>query len=102
MTTIGLFTANKEGGYVGAIRTVSLNVQVKFVPAEKSKATAPDFRVLAGAFELGAAWKKTSKAQRPYLSVTLDDPTFAAPIYARLLQSERGDFQLVWSRERSE
>ena len=46
----------------------------------------PDFVVLGlyrldhGSFELGAAWKKTSKAGKPYLSVKLDSPAFAEPI----------------------
>ena len=38
-----------------------------------------------------------------YLSVKLDDPSFAAPIYASLVRGE-GDnsFTLIWSRRSSE
>lgn len=39
--------------------------------------------------ETDAAWKKISKADRPYLSVTLNDPLFPATIYARLIEGGR-------------
>jgi uncharacterized protein (DUF736 family) len=100
MTTIGLFTA-KGDGFTGTVRTLNLNVNVKLVPAQKSNENGPDYRMLAGAFELGAAWKKISEAKRPYLSVTLDDPSFAATIYARLVTAEDGTHSLVWSRRTS-
>ncbi|WP_247471076.1 DUF736 family protein [Bradyrhizobium sp. 45] len=32
--------------------------------------------------EPSAAWKKCRKSGRSYLSVRLDDPTFASPIFA--------------------
>ena len=55
-----------------------------------------------GGAEIGAAWKKTSQADRPYLSVVLDDPTFPTAIYARLLEGEDGEHTLIWSRTKSE
>jgi uncharacterized protein (DUF736 family) len=49
--------------------------------------------------ELGAAWEKTAEATgRKYLSVRLDDPTFAAPLYASLLEQDDGTHNLIWSR----
>jgi len=56
----------------------------------KESENAPDYRIVAGNFEIGAAWKKISKAERPYLSATLDDPSFPATIYARLVEGEDG------------
>ena len=35
----------------------------------------PDFRIVAGNVEFGAAWKKTSNEGRDHLSVKLDDPS---------------------------
>ena len=35
-----------------------------------------------------AAWSATSKANKPYLSVRLDDPSFAGAIYCRLIGTE--------------
>jgi uncharacterized protein (DUF736 family) len=38
-----------------------------------------------------------------YLSIELDDPTFAAPIYARLHKNgATRSFVLVWNRRRDE
>jgi hypothetical protein len=34
--------------------------------------------------------EEISKAERPYLSATLDDPSFPATIYARLVEGEDG------------
>ena len=100
MATIGTFTADKDG-FTGTIRTLTLNVKVKLIPNEKESENAPDFRVQAtGGYDIGAAWKKVSKAERPYVSVTLDDPTFPATIYARLIEEEDGTHNLIWSRSK--
>ena len=49
--------------------------------------------------ELGAAWAKTSKAGKPYLSVKLDGPTLVAPINCALTKQANGPFALVWNRK---
>jgi len=97
MANIGNFAA-QDKGYTGTVRTLTLNVKVKIVPTDKDSEKAPDFRILAGNFEIGAAWRKVSQQDRPYLSVTLDDPSFPATIYARLIEGEEGNFDLIWSR----
>ncbi|WP_081499879.1 DUF736 family protein [Pseudomonas sp. GM102] len=38
--------------------------------------------------EIGATWRRTSKDNRSYHSVKLDDPSFTAPIYANLFESD--------------
>ncbi|WP_113128843.1 DUF736 domain-containing protein [Rhizobium binxianense] len=99
MATIGTFTKT-DSGYTGSVKTLTLNVKAKFVPAEGENERGPDFRIFAGATEFGAAWKKTAReTQREYLSVKLDDPSFPAPIYASLVEAEDGEGQnLIWSR----
>ena len=74
---------------------------MKFVPVESDNEKGPTFRILAGATEFGAAWKKTSRDLRDYHSVKLDDPSFPAPIYASLVESESEDLALIWSRRRA-
>lgn len=99
MATIGSFTANKDG-YTGTIRTMTINVKAKIVINENKKGdSAPDFRIYAGQAELGAAWKAQTKENEPrdYLSVLLDDPSFAEPIRAALFD-EDGVTYLVWNR----
>ena len=90
MANIGTFTAEKDG-YTGTLLTLTLNVKVKLVPNDKGDSeNAPDFRLQAAGHDIGAAWKKTSEAGRDYLSVTVDDPSFPAPVYARLIEGEGG------------
>jgi uncharacterized protein (DUF736 family) len=101
MANIGTFTVQNRG-FTGTLRTLTLNVKVKLVPNEKGSENAPDYRLQAvGGAEIGAAWKKTSQADRSYLLV-LDDPSFPTAIYARLLEGEEGEHTLIWSRTKSE
>ena len=41
--------------------------------------------------------QRAKEGNRDYISVKLDDPTFAAPIYANLVEID-GKHQLLWSR----
>ena len=100
MATIGTFTQQADGSYSGSIKTLTLNVKAAQLRAnEKTDDKAPDFRIFSGQTEFGAAWKKTSREDRDYLSVKLDDPSFHAPIYASLVDADEG-YSLIWSRSR--
>jgi len=102
MANIGTFTAQNDG-FNGTLRTLTLNAKLKLVPNEKTSEHAPDYRIQAvSGNEIGAAWRKTSQASRQYLSVIIDDPAFAAPIYARLMQADDGAYTLLWSRTKGE
>ena len=102
MSTIGNFTVSGNG-FTGTVRTLTLNVKVRIVPSDKGSDNAPDYRIVAAnSLEIGAAWKKVSKADRPYLSVTLDDPSFPATIYARLVEGEDGAHNLIWTRSKGD
>ena len=97
MSSIGTFTKNGDG-YNGILQTLSFNVKVKIVAVPKESDSAPDYRVTAGAMEIGAGWKRQSAANKPYISVKLDDPSFAAPVNARLVDTDNGTALLYWSR----
>lgn len=97
MATIGTFAPNGDG-FNGTLHTLTCNVKVKIVPIVKENDQAPDYRILAGNLEIGAAWKRQSNAQKPYLSVRLDDPAFPAPINARLVDLEAKSATLYWTR----
>jgi uncharacterized protein (DUF736 family) len=103
MANIGTF--KKSGNdYRGEIVTMSLQKKNVSIVAEEpsDNENAPTHRVFVGAAEIGAAWAKTSKEDRDYLSIKLDDPSFNAPIYASLFAAEDGKaFNLIWSRGRS-
>jgi uncharacterized protein (DUF736 family) len=101
MAIIGTFTRGADGKFSGNLRTLTLTAKLQFAAeANKSKDNAPDYRVYLGTVEVGAAWKRTAKESgRDYWSVKLDDPAFAAPLYASLVEAEDGKvFNLLWSR----
>lgn len=96
MTTIGTFK-KQDGEFHGTLETLTINRPLTIRPVEQKANKGPDFRVYAGAAEIGAAWSKTSEAKKEYLSVKLDDPSFASPILCRLIGTADGH-QLIWSR----
>ena len=101
MATIGSF--KKAGNeYTGEIVTLSVRAKaVRIVPEDnRTSENAPSHRVFVGRAEIGAAWSKTSNEGRDYLGLKLDDPSFAAPIFANLVEDEAGSFSLIWSRSR--
>lgn len=97
MTTIGAFT--REGdSFTGTIATLALKAKATIKPNTKTAEHAPDYHVYASGVEIGAAWSKTSEANNPYLSIKLDDPSFAGSIFCRLIGKDDGNHILVWSR----
>jgi uncharacterized protein (DUF736 family) len=102
MATIGSFTKSSDGAFSGTIKTLTLAIKARFIPVEKKSDKTPDLRVVVGAphnIEIGAGWLKTSRDGRDYHTVTLDDPSFPAPIYANLVEDRDGDsYSLIWSR----
>ena len=96
MAIIGTFTKS-DTGFQGTLATLTLKAKLSFTRTEKSGEKSPDYRVYAGTAEIGAAWSGKSKDDKPYLSVKLDDPSFSAPILARLVETEKG-FALIWIR----
>ncbi|WP_352981114.1 DUF736 domain-containing protein [Mesorhizobium sp. M1227] len=73
--------------------------QATIRPVAKDNERGPDYRVVANGVELGAGWRKAAKdTGADYVSVKLDDPSFTAPVYATLVQSDNGEHKLIWSR----
>lgn len=102
MANIGNFAKSEDGVFNGTIKTLALNTKAKLVPLEGGANGAPDFRIFAGNVEIGAAWKRMSQQDRPYISVKLDDPSLPAPIYASMHEDEQaGQFSMIWTRPQS-
>ena len=105
MPQIGEFMRNQTG-YSGRIRTLSLNLDVAIVEAGASDAeNAPDYRVHAGSEDgpsIGAGWKRSGEKAGGFVSLQIDDPTFAQPIRANLFQNgdDKNSWSLQWSRPR--
>ena len=106
MANIGSFKRNEDDTISGQIRTLRFSTAARFVPvADKTSESSPDFRVFApNRVELGAAWKKVSETGTAYLSVSLDDPSFPAPVFAALIPTEADPdrFNLAWSRPKTQ
>jgi uncharacterized protein (DUF736 family) len=101
MAIIGTFTS-ANGNFKGTLQTLGFTAKVEIRQVEKSGESAPDYRVYVGKSELGAGWRRTSKKdEREYVSVKIDDPSFAAPLYANLIEHE-GQYDLMWSRSKAE
>jgi len=104
MSVLGTFTRDKDGGWSGAIRTLTMNVRVRLVPNDnREMANAPAFRVFVGRSRVGDAWEARSSGSDPrdYIRVRLEDPAFPGALNAALFWSEGdNEAQLVWSRRR--
>lgn len=104
MAHIGAFTHTADG-YSGRLRTLSLDVELTLVPANRGDVEhAPDFRIQLGENaagpEIGAGWKRTSEKVGDYVSLLIDDPVFTQPIRANRFKTEATEsaFHLLWSR----
>src|SRR5262245_28944134 len=104
MPVIGTFSAVNDG-YAGTIRTLSINARVKIIANDrKENESAPDFRVMLGATEIGAVWRRIQQGtDQSYLRVRLDDPGWPQPIWAILIEATDDEVvRLVWRRDRPE
>ena len=103
---IGSFTLSKDGGWIGSIRTLTLDAKLRLVPNDdRASEKAPAFRVLLGSTRIGDAWeaRTTGDTSKTYLRLRLDDPSLLEPISVALFPTDEGDkARLVWNRRRSE
>ena len=100
MTVIGHFVSDTDG-YIGSIKTLTFQAKLRLVAIEaKTKEDAPDFRIMFGTQEVGAAWKAKSHDPEPrdYLSAVIDDPSFAEPIRGAMFE-DNGQLSFVWRRK---
>ncbi|RWE35893.1 DUF736 domain-containing protein [Mesorhizobium sp.] len=104
MPQIGEFTRN-EAGYSGRMRTLSLDLDVTIIAAEVRDAeNAPD-GVHAGVVDgptIGSGWTRSGEKAGEFVSLQINDPTFAQPIRCNLFQNgeDKTSWSLQWSRRR--
>ena len=99
---LGFVKIARSGGWEGEIKTLQVNVRVRFVPNDdQANVNAPAFRIMLGSSRIGDAWEAQWGGDRPrsFLRVSLDDPFLPAPISAALFPEDDGAIaQLVWTR----
>jgi uncharacterized protein (DUF736 family) len=102
MSVIGTFTPAKDGGWVGTIRTLTIDAKVRLVPNDdRTSKKAPAFRIFVGNSRIGDAWdaKTSGPSPKDYIRVKLDDPMLPEPVNVALFVSESGEAaQMLWSR----
>ena len=100
MANIGTFTADKDG-FTGTLRTLTLNVKVKLVPNDKGQQRErPRLPPPGRRPRHRRGVEQDQRGRAGIQSVTLDDPSFPAPVYARLIEGEDGTHDLIWSRSK--
>ena len=100
MPVIGSFAPTTDG-YVGTIRTLTMRAKLRLVAVDKkARDDLPDFKIMLGLQEVGAAWKaKTHEAEpRDYLRAMIDDPVFPEPLRGALFE-DNGKLSFVWRRK---
>lgn len=106
MSVIGTFTPANDGGWTGAIRTLTIDAKIRLIPNEnRDGEQSPAFHVLLGHARIGEAWNARSAGDHPrnYVRIRLDDPSLIAPLSAALFPSDDGaSAQLVWSRRQND
>lgn len=88
---------------VGSIRTLAHSVQLHLEPSGRDAEGAPAYIVYAitaqgEAVNIGAAWKKQHNG-REYFSMSLDDPSWQAPLSCAAFPADKaGEWDVIWNR----
>ena len=99
MSNIGTMTKHEDGLFTGKISTLKHRFELRLVPIEEPNREGPHYRAFSGDAELGAGWIRTSKNDSEYVSLSLDDPAFEAPLYANIVRQPNSDnWAIIWSR----
>lgn len=104
MPAIGYVTKAEDGSFKGQLKTLSIRAEIIIVPRKtKTSAAQPDYKVLSGDVEIGAAWIRRSEASgNEYISLSLAAPEFGPRrLYANLGRAagaDNGDrFAIIWN-----
>ena len=103
MANIGMVHRQKDGSFVGKLKTLSID-DIRIVPVKKKeKPSHPDYRVSCKGIDVGAAWKKVGKESgKEYVSLSISAPEFGT-MYANLGKAAGQDdadvFALIWNEK---
>ena len=113
MADIGNLLPENEG-FKGKLRTLSHKLRLELQPNDDKRGDgSPDFVVYADEggdmVEIGAAWQRQVQARganngRRFLSITLDDPSFPAPLNVAAFQPDQDGLPwgITWTRPRQQ
>ena len=106
MATIGTVTKQKDGRYVGKLKTLSIDAEVVITPVkEKGSEKHPDFQVSCRGVDVGAGWVRKSRTSgKDYVSLSISAPEFGPKtLYANLGRAAESKdpnvFNLIWNTQ---
>lgn len=106
MPAIGRVTKQTDGTYKGQLATLSIRANIQFVKNKKKQTDSqPDFVVMAGDVEVGAAWWRTAiTSGNEYLSISIAAPEFGnRTLYANLGRAagsdDENEFAIIWNSQ---
>lgn len=101
---IGKMSGNVLKGFSGAIKTLTFDARISVVQAPNSdNEKAPAWRILIGdpadGAEIGGGWDRLG-SRGHYIALQIDDPNFAAPLRANMIQldDDTQRYAILWSR----
>ena len=104
--SLGTVKAQANGNFEGTLAMLTLKTKISIVPNNTKKHDRqPDYRIYAGAGEIGGGWIKTGKASgKEYISLTFAHPTLGpSKLYANLApasgQSDENVMAILWNPE---
>lgn len=103
MPAIGRVTRQEDGTFKGQLSTLSIRANIQFLKNRKKNEAQPDFQIMAGDIEVGAAWWRTAiSSGNEYLSISIAAPEFGnRTLYANLGRAagsdNENDFAIIWN-----
>ncbi len=103
MPAIGHVTLQSDGSYKGRLCTLSIRRNIEFVLNKKKSETQPDYLVMAGEVEIGAAWiRRAISSGKDVVSISLAAPEFGdRTLFANLGRApgskEKNEFSIIWN-----
>jgi uncharacterized protein (DUF736 family) len=100
MANIGTFTKT-DNGFTGHTNTLAIKAEASFQRnGEKQSDNHPDYEIISGDTKIGAAWERTGKKGR-YISVSLEDPSFATGYYNLYKTGVEHGYTLTFERPKA-
>ena len=94
----------------GEIRTLQIQLRVKFLPNNKTSDNAPDYAITAvgpngSDVQIGGAWKKEKQqigdVLLEFLSITIDDPSLPNALNVAAFKNDDGSYEITWRRRQN-
>jgi len=106
MSIVGTLRPTARGGWAGPIYILAREVKITLSPNDnQTNPKAPAFRILAGAADIGAAWRSKTNERDPrdFLAGDIDFPGLPEPLSIAFFFSRDGTIiRAAWTRRRDQ